>query len=325
MIKIGIIGGSGYTAGELIRILNYHPKVIIKSIVSRNNFGNYVYNIHKDLFGDCLIRFSKKIDDSVDIIFLCVKHGLSHKIISSLDLNHSVKIIDLSQDLRLKKTSIIDNKVFIYGLPEQQKKLIQNSNYISNPGCFATAIQIGILPIAYINNLISDIHISAITGSTGAGKKLIETTNFSWRSNNISNYKIFIHQHLNEIKESIARYQKDFNKKIYFIPYRGNFSRGIIATIYTNINHSFKYYQNIYYNFYKNHPFIHISNNEINLKQVIGTNKCIIHLSQYDNKIIITSIIDNLIKGASGQAVQNLNIMFNIQESYGLKLKPIGI
>lgn len=323
MIKVGIIGGTGYTAGELIKILLFHPKVIIKSILSNSCYGDYIYKIHKDLLGESKLKFTNKLDRSIDIVFLCIGHGLSKKIIN--DLNIKIKIIDLSQDFRLKKYSSFNNRLFIYGLPEQQRELIKNSYFISNPGCFATAIQLALLPIANINYLKNDIHISAITGSTGAGKNLTQTNNFSWRNNNISNYKVFQHQHLYEIKEGIIRSQNTFNKKIYFVPYRGNFSRGIITTVYTDKYDSLNFYKKLYHEYYNIHPFVIISDYDIDLKQVIGSNKCYLHLNEQKDKIIITSVIDNLIKGASGQAVQNFNIMYNIEEECGLKLKSIGI
>lgn len=323
MIKVGIIGGTGYTAGELIRILLIHPKIIIKSVLSNSCYGNYIHHTHRDILGDSCLKFTNKLDDSVDIVFLCVGHGLSKKIIDNLNIK--IKIIDLSQDFRLKNNSHYNNRLFIYGLPEQQRELIKNSRFISNPGCFATAIQLALLPIANINYLKNDIHISAITGSTGAGKNLTQTNNFSWRTNNISNYKVFQHQHLFEIKEGIIRVQNNFNKKIYFVPYRGNFSRGIITTLYTDRYDSLNFYKKLYYEYYKTHPFVKISDYDIDIKQVIGSNKCILHLNEQKDKIIITSVIDNLIKGASGQAVQNFNIMYNIEEQCGLRLKSIGI
>lgn len=323
MIKIGIIGGTGYTAGELIRILLFHPQVTITSIVSNSSSGNYIHQIHRDLLGDSKLQFTNQLNENVDLVFLCVGHGLSKNIINNLKAQ--IKIIDLSQDFRLKTNSYYNNRLFIYGLPEQQRTLIQQANYIANPGCFATAIQLAVLPIANINYLKNDIHISAITGSTGAGKNLTATNNFSWRNNNISNYKVFQHQHLFEIEEGILRAQNSFNKKIYFIPYRGNFTRGIITTIYTDIYDSLNFYKKLYYKYYEYHPFVIISEENIDLKQVIGSNKCFLHLNAQKDKIIITSIIDNLIKGASGQAVQNLNIMYNLEEECGLKFKSMGI
>lgn len=323
MIKVGIIGGTGYTAGELIRILLNHPNVIIKSILSNSYYGNYIHQIHRDILGDSYLKFTNKLDESIDIVFLCVGHGVSKKIVN--DLNVKIKIIDLSQDFRLNKNSYSNNRLFIYGLPEQQRELIKNSSFIANPGCFATAIQLALLPIANINYIKNDIHISAITGSTGAGKNLIQTNNFSWRNNNISNYKVFQHQHLYEIKEGIIRSQPSFNKRIYFVPYRGNFSRGIITTVYTDKYDSLSFYKKLYYEYYNIHPFVKISESDIDIKQVVGSNKCFLHLNEQKDKIIITSVIDNLIKGASGQAVQNFNIMSNIKETCGLQLKSIGI
>lgn len=323
MIKVGIIGGTGYTAGELIKILFYHPKVIIQNILSFSQPGKFVYKTHHDLLGITDMKFVNSLDENLDIIFLCLNHGSSQKILKSI--SRETKIIDLSQDFRLNHQSTINGRYFIYGLPEQERNNIKNSNSIANPGCFATAIQLALLPLVYTKNLKGDIHISAITGSTGAGKKLNETSHFSWRNNNISNYNVFTHQHVYEIKEGIIRgIGKSFQGEIYFVPYRGNFSRGIIATVYINSSLTFEEYKIIYNNYYKTHPFVYISNQNIYLKQVINTNNCFLHLSQQKNKFIITSIIDNLLKGASGQAVQNLNLMFNLEENCGLRLKPIG-
>ncbi|WP_185869372.1 N-acetyl-gamma-glutamyl-phosphate reductase [Blattabacterium cuenoti] len=322
MIEIGIIGGAGYTAGELIRLMIHHPKVKIKSVVSRSHTGKLIHLVHQDLLGEIEnMKFSIDLKQNIDIVFLCSGHGKSRKELNNIPDN--IKVIDLSQDFRIKNQSVFKNRNFIYGLPELQKKIIEKSNNIANPGCFATAILLAILPLAKKKLLKKNIHISAITGSTGSGIKNSDTNHFSWRNNNISTYKIFKHQHLQEIEEIIYKVQKNFSEKIYFIPYRGNFSRGIIATLYTYSIISLEKNIEIYKEYYKNHPFVEISDINIDVKQVVNTNKCILHILKEKNKLIIISIIDNLIKGASGQAIQNMNLLFNLDETCGLKLKSV--
>ncbi|WP_110483227.1 MAG: N-acetyl-gamma-glutamyl-phosphate reductase [Candidatus Karelsulcia muelleri] len=323
MIKIGIIGGAGYTSNELIKILNNHPKVEIKNIVSTTYPGIPIEEIHQNLIGEMTKRFSRKITDDIDLLFLCIGHGQSKKILKNIC--DKINVIDLSNDFRMNNNSIFQKRRFKYGLPELNKKILKKTKNIANPGCFATAIQLAILPLAKSNLLKKNIHISAITGSTGAGRMNNEKLNFSWRNNNISTYKVLNHSHIMEVKQTINQLQKKYNGKIYLIPYRGCFSRGIISTLYTRIELSFEEIKKLYYNFYKKNPFIFISEKEIHLKQVINTNKCIINLNYFKKKVIITSIIDNLIKGASGQAVQNMNIMYNLKETCGLKLTPLGV
>ncbi|WP_259147502.1 N-acetyl-gamma-glutamyl-phosphate reductase [Candidatus Karelsulcia muelleri] len=327
MIKIGIIGGAGYTANELIKILINHPKVEIKTIVSTTYPGLPIEDIHKDLIGEIknkkLFSFSTEISDDIDLLFLCIGHGHSKKILKNID--SKINVIDMSNDFRINKNFFFKKRIFNYGLPELNKKIINQSKNIANPGCFATAIQLSILPLAKRKLLKNNLHISAITGSTGAGRINNSKLNFSFRNNNISTYNLFNHNHINEVIQTIKKLQNKYDGKIYFIPYRGGFSRGIISTLYTRIDLSFEEVKNLYDRFYKNHPFIFISEKEIHLKQVINTNKCILNLKYIKNKLIITSIIDNLIKGASGQAVQNLNIMYNFEETCGLKLKPLGL
>ncbi|XMD32344.1 MAG: N-acetyl-gamma-glutamyl-phosphate reductase [Candidatus Karelsulcia muelleri] len=323
MIKIGIIGGAGYTSNELIKILNNHPKVEIKNIVSTTYPGIPIEEIHQNLIGEMTKRFSRKITDDIDLLFLCIGHGQSKKILKNIC--DKINVIDLSNDFRMNNNSIFQKRRFKYGLPELNKKILKKTKNIANPGCFATAIQLAILPLAKSNLLKKNIHISAITGSTGAGRMNNEKLNFSWRNNNISTYKVLNHSHIMEVKQTINQLQKKYNGKIYFIPYRGCFSRGIISTLYTRIELSFEEIKKLYYNFYKKNPFIFISEKEIHLKQVINTNKCIINLNYFKKKVIITSIIDNLLKGASGQAVQNMNIMYNLKETCGLKLTPLGV
>ncbi|WP_341661539.1 N-acetyl-gamma-glutamyl-phosphate reductase [Blattabacterium cuenoti] len=323
MIEIGIIGGAGYTAGELIRLMIHHPKIRIKNIVSKSHTGELIHLIHQDLLGE--IKNRRFIHDlskeEIDIVFLCSGHGQSRKELHHISEN--IKVIDLSQDFRIKIQSIFNNRNFVYGLPELQKETIKKSNNIANPGCFSTAILLAILPLAKNQLLKKDIHISAITGSTGSGRKLSDTNHFSWRTNNISAYKIFQHQHLQEIEQTIHQVQNNFDSKIYFVPYRGNFSRGIITTLYTYSILSLKKNKEIYEEYYKNHPFVKISDINIDIKQVINTNKCILYLLQEKNQLIVISIIDNLIKGASGQAIQNMNLMFGLDETCGLRLKSV--
>ena len=313
-IKISIQGASGYTGGELIRLLLNHPLCEIVSVSSNFNSGKKISDIHNDLVGDSDLIFSKEIDKNVDVIYLCSGHGKSSAFLKSTKIDKEVRIIDLSQDFRVD--NLFEDRVFEYGLPEINKSNILNSNNIANPGCFATAIQLGVLPLISVNSNSKEIHTHAITGSTGAGLKLTQTSHFSWRNNNVSWYKPFTHQHLNEVYKTI---EKKYN--INFIPIRGNFSRGIFCTSYIKTELDIDSIYKIYFDFYKDHPFTVVSNEEIHLKQVINTNKCLIHLKKVEGKILITSIIDNLIKGASGQAIQNMNLMFGLDETTGLKLK----
>lgn len=313
-IKISIQGASGYTGGELIRLLLNHPLCEIVSVSSNFNSGKKISDIHNDLVGDSDLIFSKEIDKNVDVIYLCSGHGKSSTFLKSTKIDKEVRIIDLSQDFRVD--NLFEDRVFEYGLPEINKSNILNSNNIANPGCFATAIQLGVLPLISVNINSKEIHTHAITGSTGAGLKLAQTSHFSWRNNNVSWYKPFTHQHLNEVYKTI---EKKYN--INFIPIRGNFSRGIFCTSYIKTDLDIDSIYKIYFDYYKDHPFTVVSNEEIHLKQVINTNKCLIHLKKVEGKLLITSIIDNLIKGASGQAIQNMNLMFGLDETTGLKLK----
>lgn len=323
-IKAGIIGGAGYTGGELLRILINHPNVAIDFIHSNSNAGNFISEVHTDLLGDTDLKFTDKISQNIDILFLCVGHGDARKFLDANPINDNIKTIDLSQDFRLKHSSTSNNKLFTYGLPELNKTAIKTAQNIANPGCFATCLQLALLPLAKAGLLKSEVHISATTGSTGAGQKPGETTHFSWRNNNLSVYKAFEHQHLNEIGESLIQLQTSFNKDINFIPYRGDFARGIMATSYIECDLSLEEAEKLYQDFYAEHPFTHISRANIDLKQVVNTNKCLVHLEKHGHKLMIISIIDNLLKGASGQAVQNMNLMFGLEETSGLKLKAIG-
>ena len=320
MIKAGIIGGSGYTGGELIRILLYHSKVEIDFVFSTTRAGKPVSSAHPDLLGTTDLNFTGSVNLKVDVVFLCLGHGNSTRFLMENHFSESTKIIDLSNDFRLSKDAILDHKKFIYGLPELRKTQIKEANYIANPGCFATAIQLGLLPLAKAGLLNGAVHINAVTGSTGAGISPSSTTHFSWRNNNVSWYKPFTHQHLDEIDESLKSFQENIGK-LFFLPNRGNFTRGILATAYTHFEGNEAEAIQLYKDFYKDAEFTQITNEPIYLKQVVNTNQCHIHLHKHEGTLLITSAIDNLLKGASGQAVQNMNLMFGFEESKGLRLK----
>jgi N-acetyl-gamma-glutamyl-phosphate reductase len=324
MINIGIIGGSGYTAGELIRILMFHPNAKIDFVYSTTNAGKPLSIAHHDLLGDIEMNFADTVNPNVDVVFLCLGHGKS---ISFLENNHfssETKIIDLGNDFRLIKEKDFKGKSFVYGLPELNKTDIKTAQYIANPGCFATAIQLALLPLASNGLLKDDVHINATTGSTGAGVSPSETTHFSWRNNNMSHYKAFNHQHLGEINQSVNQLQATYKNELIFVPNRGDFARGIFATLYTTMEESLEDVIAKYQSFYQDQPFVTVTTNDINMKQVVQTNKCIISLMKKGNRLLITSVIDNLTKGASGQAIQNMNLMFGLEESTGLHLKPSG-
>ena len=333
-IKAGIIGGAGYTGGELLRILINHPQVEISFVHSNSNVGNSVSEVHTDLFGDTELKFcgnevfkTLSIGEGLgeaDVLFLCVGHGDARKFLNVNAIDAKIKIIDLSQDFRLNQNSQLKTRNFIYGLPELNREAIKSAQNIANTGCFATCIQLALLPLASKGLLNSEIHITATTGSTGAGQGLSATAHFSWRNNNLSVYKAFEHQHLNEIGQSINHLQQNFDAEINLIPQRGDFARGILASIYTECSLSLDDAYKLYEDYYSGHPFTHISKRNIDLKQVVNTNKCLIYLEKHGNKLFIVSIIDNLLKGASGQAVQNMNLMFGLKETAGLKLKAIG-
>ena len=319
MKKIGIVGGSGFTGGELIRILLNHPKFKIKFIYSISQNGKNIHEIHPDLLGKTDIIFSDQITTDVDVLFLCLGHGKSRIFLDKYNFKSDTILIDLSSDFRLINNNKYKSRNFLYSLPEFNREKIKQSKSIANPGCFATAIQIGLLPLL-VNNLIkNDIHVNAITGSTGAGKISSDTNNFNWRNNNVSIYKPFNHQHLNEIYQTLNILGND--SKIYFVPYRGNFTRGIFTSIYMKFDHEIEDIKIIYEDFYENHPFTFLSKNDINLKEVINTNNCHLKIEFHENIIHITTVLDNLIKGASGQAVQNLNIIYGYEESLGLNFK----
>jgi N-acetyl-gamma-glutamyl-phosphate reductase len=320
-IRVGIIGGAGYTAGELIRLLLNHQQAAIDFVYSTSNAGNKIYKVHQDLIGATEMEFTSDINAQVDALFLCLGHGNSKAFLEQHSFSEATKIIDLSNDFRLEADKLLNGKDFVYGLPELQKNTIKNATYIANPGCFATAIQLALLPLGASNLIQEDIHINAVTGATGAGTSLSKTTHFTWRDNNFSHYKAFTHQHLGEINQTVKQLQPMFRSEINFLPNRGNFSRGIFATAYTKFDGTLEEAKSIYKAYYKDAAFTFVSDEEIHLKQVVNTNNCLIHLHKHNNKLLVTSIIDNLLKGASGQAVQNMNLMFGLKETEGLKLK----
>lgn len=315
MIQVGIIGGGGYTAGELIRLLLYHPKAQLRFIHSNSQAGKALSAVHEDLIGECDFQFTADIDWEVDVLFLCMGHGQSRSFLEQHSpLPESLTIIDLSQDYRLDDS-------FVYGLPELNREAIRRSDRIANCGCFATAIQLALLPLAQAGALSDEVHIHAITGATGAGQSPSATTHFSWRNNNVSVYKAFRHQHLAEIQRSLQQLQAGFAQPLNFIPVRGNFSRGIFASIYTKVEGSEDELYQLYEDFYQEAPFTIVSRDNPHLKQVVNTNKCILYLERYDDKLLIISAIDNLLKGASGQAVENMNLVFGLPQTSGLSLK----
>jgi len=321
MIKTGIIGGAGYTAGELLRLLINHPEVEITFVHSESNAGNKITAVHSGLLGETDLVFTNSLEllSSIDLLFFCTAHGDTKKFIDSHELPANLKIIDLSTDYRAKRA----DHDFVYGLPELNHDAIAQAQHIANPGCFATAIQLTVLPLAKAG-LLKEVHVNAITGSTGAGVKPGATTHFSWRNDNISVYKAFEHQHLGEIKQSINQLQASFDAPVNFIPVRGDFARGIFATVYTECDLSLEEAQKLYNDFYAAHPFTIVTESNPDLKQVINTNKCLLHVEKHGNKLLIISVIDNLLKGASGQAVHNMNLLFGLPETTGLKLKPVA-
>ena len=343
-IKVGIIGGAGYTAGELLRLLINHPDVEISFVHSTSNAGNKITDVHGGLIGETDLTFTSKLpchlaldagspeqlkkiagqarNDKfpVDALFLCSAHGDSRKFLEMYSIPQQVKIIDLSTDYRHKDTA----GDFVYGLPELNKSQIQKAPHVANPGCFATAIQLALLPLAASQKIIGEMHVNAITGSTGAGVKPGATSHFSWRDNNISIYKPFEHQHLQEIYESLHQLHPVLSEPINFIPVRGNFSRGIFASVYTDCDFSAEEAKVLYWEFYKDAAFTFVTDKNPDLKQVVNTNKCVLYLEKFSKKLLIISVIDNLLKGASGQAVQNFNLMFGLDETAGLRLKASG-
>jgi len=323
-IRAGIVGGAGYTGGEMLRILINHPDVEIAFVHSTSNAGNHVYDVHNDLFGDTDLKFAAELAYNIDVLFLCVGHGDARKFLEANPIPDNIKIIDLSQDFRLNQNSKFKSKEFIYGLPELNREAIKQAQNIANPGCFATCLQLGLLPLAAKNLLNNEVHITATTGSTGAGQSLSATTHFTWRNDNLSVYKAFEHQHLNEIGQSLKQLQPGLDQSINFIPYRGDYTRGIIASIYTDSDLSDVEVLKLYHQYYEDHAFTHVTHKDIDLKQIVNTNKCFIQVKKHGSKLLIVSILDNLLKGASGQAVQNMNLMFGLDEKAGLRLKATG-
>lgn len=319
-IKAGIIGGAGYTGGELIRLLINHPHVSISFIHSRSNAGKPVHSVHQDLLGETDIKFTNELDNGIDVLFLCLGHGESKKFLSENKIADKIKIIDLANDFRLNAHSEIGNRKFVYGLPELNREEIKSAGNVANPGCFATSIQLGLLPLAKAG-LLKDIYTTGITGSTGAGQSLSQTSHFSWRANNIQAYKTLTHQHLGEIGQSLVQLQQKGKIDLNFVPWRGDFTRGIFISSQIDCSWKLEKLVDLFEEFYTGHPFTHLSQEAIFLKQVVNTNKCVIQLEKVGSKLVIHSTLDNLLKGASGQAVHNMNLLFGIDECAGLKLK----
>ena len=319
-IKAGIVGGAGYTGGELLRLLINHPQVEISFILSNSNAGNPVTKIHADLIGETDLVFTATLSDNIDVLFLCVGHGDAGKFLAANNISEKIKIIDLSQDFRLMSKAVIGNRIFIYGLPELNKEAISSAKNIANPGCFATAIQLGLLPLAKAG-LLTEVYTTGITGSTGAGQALSATSHFSWRANNIQAYKTLEHQHLAEIGQSLSQLQTGGDIEINFVPWRGDFTRGIFISSTLKCDLGIAELTTLFESYYAQQPFVTISKAPIFLKQVVNTNKCIIQLEKIGNKLVVHSAIDNLLKGASGQALQNMNLLFGFDETVGLKLK----
>ncbi len=323
LIRAGIIGGAGYTGGELIRLLLLHPQVEISYIHSKSNAGAHLHEVHKDLIGETDLKFVQELHSNIDVLFLCVGHSEAKKFLVENSIDEKIRIIDLSQDFRLAESARLGNRSFIYGLPELNKEQIQTAKNIANPGCFATAIQLGLLPLAKAG-LLAEVYTTGITGSTGAGQGLSETSHFSWRANNIQAYKTLGHPHIREIAQTfnqLAPANRLTKQHIHFVPWRGDFTRGIFVSSQMSCDWKLEKLIEMYEAFYSSHPFTTVSTSAISLKQVVNTNKCVIQLEKVDNNLAIHSAIDNLLKGAAGQALQNMNLIFGIEESTGLKLK----
>ena len=325
-IKAGIVGGAGYAGGELLRLLILHPNIELMFVQSRSQAGKPVHAAHPDLLGETEMLFSADAAIPVHVLFLCAGHGEAAKYLAENEVPAETKIIDLSQDFRWNEKTTCDvveagERSFVYGLPELQREQIEQAQHIANPGCFATGIQLALLPLAKNNLLNAEVHVSGITGSTGAGQSLSATSHFSWRTENISTYKVMEHQHLREIKRSLLYLQPEDQPTIHFIPYRGPFARGIFITAYLHTDLSLEEAQALYQNYYASHPFTLVTDQNPDLKQVVNTNKCVLYLQKHGEMLVITSLIDNLLKGAAGQAVQNMNLVFGLDETTGLKLK----
>lgn len=316
---VGIVGGAGYTGGELIRLLIHHPHAVVSFVHSRSNAGKPVSSVHQDLIGETDLVFSSELNDDIDVLFLCVGHGEAKKFLEANPIAGHIKIIDLSQDFRLNKQSVAGNRQFVYGLPELNKEQIQSAHNIANPGCFATAIELGLLPLAKAG-LLDEVYTTGITGSTGAGQSLSSTSHFSWRANNVQAYKTLTHQHLKEINQSLMQLGSEAIE-LNFVPWRGDFTRGIFISSTITCEWNIEQLLELYSDFYSGQPFTILSQQEIFLKQVVNTNKCVLQLEKVGSKLVVHSAIDNLLKGASGQAVQNMNLMFGWSECAGLNLK----
>ena len=318
MVRVGILGAAGYTGGELIRLLLNHPEAEIVFANSESNAGNPVADVHEGLYGDTELCFTSEMPfDSVDVLFFCFGHGKSEAFLKEHSIPENVKIVDLAQDFRLEAP----DHDYVYGLPEINKERIAKAQHVANPGCFATCIQLGLLPAASMGLIKGSVAVNAITGSTGAGQKATATTHFSWRNNNMSIYKAFTHQHVPEIRQSLRQVQGHLDADIDFIPYRGDFSRGIFATEVIKTDRPLEEIVEAYKSFYRDARFTHYVDKAIDMKQVVNTNKALVHCDKYGDKLLVTSTIDNLLKGAVGQAVQNMNIMFGLDEATGLNLK----
>ena len=321
MIRIGIVGGAGYTAGELCRLLLNHPEADIVFVHSESNAGNRLTDVHEGLYGETDLRFTSELPfDSVDVVFFCFGHGKSTQFLQEHYIPADVRIIDLAQDFRLAA----DDNDYVYGLPELNRSVIGGAIHVANPGCFATCIPLGLLPLAEAGLLDGDVSVNAITGSTGAGVKPSATTHFSWRTGNMSIYKPFAHQHVPEIMQSLHQLQPQWQGAIDFIPYRGDFPRGIFATEVVRCSAPIEEIEERFHEFYDEAPFTHYVERPIDMKQVVNTNKCLVHAERHGDKLLVTACIDNLLKGASGQAVQNMNLMFGLEETTGLRLKPVA-
>ncbi len=319
-IKVGIIGGAGYTGGELIRLLIHHPDITVSFIHSRSHAGKAVDTVHQDLLGETDLKFSNELSNDIDVLFLCLGHGESKQFLSANKIADRIKVIDLANDFRLTSNQQLGTRNFVYGLPELNRDKIKKANSVANPGCFATTIQLGLLPLARAG-LLKEVYTTGITGSTGAGQSLSGTSHFSWRSNNIQAYKTLTHQHLGEIGESLTQLQPSNVIHVNFVPWRGDFTRGIFISSQIHTEEAFEELNGLYKDFYAGHPFTLITNEPVFLKQVVNTNKCVIQLEKVGSILVVHSVADNLLKGASGQAVQNMNLMFGLSETAGLNLK----
>lgn len=323
LVKVGIVGGAGYTGGELIRILLRHPDVELSGIQSRSSAGKPVWDVHTDLLGDTDLAFSAELPGQLDVVFLCMGHGESRKFMDGKKFNPGTRVIDLSQDYRLDeggKRPLLEGEAVVYGLPEWNRADIKKARHIANPGCFATAIQLGLLPLAK-EGWLEESYTTGITGSTGAGQSLQETTHFSWRADNVSAYKTLTHQHLREVTQTLRALNPLADPKVHFVPWRGNFTRGIFVSSTVTCATPLEEVKKVYRRYYEGHPFTHLSERPIDLKQVVQTNKCLVQLEQAGDKLVVHTAIDNLLKGASGQAVQNMNLLFGFDEKAGLDLK----